>query len=170
MNQQGKELTRSQQDYYWYKEHGICTECRKRKAFNGHVLCEYCMEKRSMYDFRKNNTEEGLAKARKRMKDFTDRRKQLGLCVSCGRPATNGTKCAYHAAKQNEWKRRKRIRGNSDSPGNKFSQRINAGLCMYCGEPQVTGYSLCEYHLEKSREERKRYYEKRKSQVELKGA
>ena len=75
--------------YHWYKEKGICPQCRKENAANGRTLCLNCADKASaaMYRYRDNMSEE-------RRKDFTQKNiehcrmrysnaKANGICVRC---------------------------------------------------------------------------------------
>lgn len=37
-------------DYWWYKEHGICTRCHEEPVKDGHSMCWRCLANRRDYD------------------------------------------------------------------------------------------------------------------------
>lgn len=65
--------------YQQAKESGLCCDCRKRKAVEGHVYCQNCREKRKE-----------LGKIYRRSKDNNalerSERPDYGLCYTCGNP------------------------------------------------------------------------------------
>lgn len=97
--------------YEYYKAHGICVSCHIRDAFNGRVLCEYCLERmarNSARDYQKNRAKY-IAKSEKRK----EQNLAQGLCVNCGKPVCAETKylCSECRLKNNRkarerWRRR----------------------------------------------------------------
>lgn len=138
-------------DYDFYKSNGICPRCRVKNAFYNHVYCEDCLEKIALANikFRDPKAKEYSMRYRDRNKKRYEERKKNGLCVRCGKPATNGTLCAYHYYKRKE--QRKKYSSGRER-GEAFRKRIKNGLCMYCGKPQVYGYKFCEEHLKERQE------------------
>ena len=87
-------------DYWWYKNHGICTDCHSDNAYKGHTRCFDCRLKAlSRNDnYRAKLTDEQREKQReyKRIygKALYHKRKQQGICVDCGkRDAVNNVRC-----------------------------------------------------------------------------
>lgn len=70
--------------YYRRKEAGICTDCGKRKAKEGHTTCEVCTQKR----VERNRLARGTTLCDKNTYKLTH-----GLCVRCGKnPQLEGKK------------------------------------------------------------------------------
>ena len=100
-------------DYYWYKEHGICTDCHHREAIRGQILCPDCRDKKNLakyirYQKHKEeiNEKNKICSERRRAK-----RKAEGLCVSCGKPLdTNKTRCKCCLIKNKTYSERSRIK------------------------------------------------------------
>ena len=78
--------------YWWYKNHGICTNCHKEKAERGKSLCWMCRLKNLSRE-RKPLTEEQLEEKRKRARERYHRMKALHLCPCCGKPAGRTVRC-----------------------------------------------------------------------------
>lgn len=137
----------------YYKRHGICPKCRKKKALDGFVHCEDCLEKIRINNIKyRDKQAEYERRRRERRKVISAQRVVAGICTQCGKkPSWNGLQlCAE--CRRKILNRRKRKEYSGRAPGESFRKRMNAGLCMLCGDPQAEGYKLCEKHLEMQRE------------------
>jgi hypothetical protein len=141
----------------------LCTECGK-EAFNGTVLCKECAEKKRVRDieYQKRRTEEG--KHRLSYKELKDN----GICVYCKKQKASENKvmCDDCRRKQSDKKKSDRI----------FYKEL--GICPRCKKNTIYGdegnclecrsemYSInLKYKdTEKSREQGRRIYYKRKQQ------
>lgn len=133
------------EEYAWYKSHGICPKCQKRKAANGKTKCLQCQgEHIEWYVNWYQNLPPEKLKAKKAResayhKQQRDERKAKGLCVDCGKyPAIqNRTRCRLCSAKQNayqaEYRMKKAIQQGKDCTP-RF-KRTQLGKCYICGEP-----------------------------------
>lgn len=74
-------------DYAYYKSMGICTYCHKENALPNRVYCGKCAKHISEYG------QAHKAQRNKNNRDIMARRRQNGLCVTCGKPTNNGTYC-----------------------------------------------------------------------------
>ena len=143
--------TTSYETYHWYKDHGICVDCKQEEAAKGRTRCLNCLsiiaEKGRARMYKK--TEEELAEInrirREKAKALYDYRKANGLCVICGKPAyRHYTKCYEHHIYYLWYTRRaneKKRKGYAE-----------LGLCRICGKPTVEGKKFCAEHLEQYRE------------------
>lgn len=74
----------------------ICVSCHKEDALNGLQICEKCRKKRTEYQSHylksmpEEKKQERLAINREQRKKRYALRKELGLCVFCGKPAVPG--------------------------------------------------------------------------------
>ncbi len=76
---------------------------------------------------------ERRAKAAAQMRKFNRRRRELGLCVSCGKPAREQkAKCDKCAEKANQ------------QYNQRYRQGREKGLCVQCGKPSSLGKCYCE--------------------------
>ena len=121
----------NKEDYQWFKEHHICTHCRKEQAEAGKTLCLSCLIENRKYKSNK-------IYSRERYKELRQQRKDSGICVNCGvRPQTHGLLCdkCYTTRKlRNE-------RNRSTIPR---SERIGHDLCYICGSPSIQNKCVCE--------------------------
>lgn len=141
--------------YHWYKEHGICVDCKEEDAAPGKTRCLNCLSIRAEQRRERESklSPEELAEKnrikRERGKKLREYRKANGLCDVCGKPAYKGySKCYEHYIyyKRYETKRRqKRNKGYTE-----------LGLCRICGKPTVEGKKFCAEHLEQYREKMRR--------------
>ena len=132
---------KARRDYYhFYKEHGICPGCRKRKPMPGKTFCEACLEKDSERRHGKKMTAEQRAKRNARCRKHRKELKAVGLCPICGkRKSIEGhTLCLECRLKgkrrQVEWRRK-----------NGVNPRDGIG-CYFCGEPKLPGKKVCAKH------------------------
>ena len=146
--------TRSYEYYHWYKDHGICVECRKEKAAKGKTMCPNCLSKIADKRWERYNrmTEEEREEKnrirREKSKALRDYRRANGLCTICGEPVyKNYSKCYRHYIYCMKYTRR----GNEK----KKKGYAELGLCRFCGKPTAEGTKLCAEHLEQYRERMK---------------
>ena len=123
----------NKEDYQWFKEHHICTHCRKEKAETGKTLCLSCLIENRKY--KKKNVDKCLES--QKSKEKRQQRKELGLCVNCGvRPQIHGllcTKCYSTRKVRNERNRSTILR----------SERRSHNLCYICGSPAIQNKGVC---------------------------
>lgn len=92
--------------YHWYKDNGICPACKKEWSAPGHVYCEGCLKVRIQY-----NQKYGAEYNRQRCREYRERMKAAGRCVSCGKPAVpNRCLCAKCAKRNSEGQQVRNIR------------------------------------------------------------
>lgn len=99
--------------YWWYKNHGICTNCHKEKVYQKQSLCLECrLRKLSIAQERRANMTEEERQKRNELKRVSNynlyhQRKDSGICVDCGkRKPVKGVRCEGCRMKNN-WRRRK---------------------------------------------------------------
>lgn len=96
--------------YYFYKSKGICALCGQEQAAKGKVYCLNCLDAHSLREMirrEKENPEQRekrLKKNAESSKERSQKLKQLGLCIRCGkRKPDNGyvtcKMCLYHRRK-----------------------------------------------------------------------
>lgn len=92
----------------WYREHGICYNCRTRDARPGHALCQICTDK--IYASRRKRDPDG-SKSRAYFAERRARFKVLGICIDCRAP-TDGvhTRCKTCMREGREAQQVRRIR------------------------------------------------------------
>jgi hypothetical protein len=112
----------------FYKGIGICPNCRKRAPEPHKALCLECLEKRRESDERYRKTHR-----KKRKNTTTERRKQNGICVTCGiRKAVNGkTRCGICLEKQREQAKERR------GAYLERYERPTYGMCYICGSKEL---------------------------------
>ena len=123
------------------REHGICTNCGREKAFHGKRLCPACLEKEAERTRGRKKSDEHKVREKERYYEH----KQNGICVRCNRQATKGSiYCLEHRIKARNaslrWAKGNRNKGYADS-----------GLCVRCGERPEEGRNLCADCPEKQR-------------------
>ena len=83
--------------YYFYKNHGICVNCRVRNAVKGKTKCPECQKKeRAMaLAYYREHREQQLERQKQYQKIRYKRLKDAGICTLCGKnPAKPGqTRC-----------------------------------------------------------------------------
>ena len=131
---------KAHEEYEFFKARGICTVCRKRRAFDGHTRCAECIERQTLRDAERYANRHNAEMCRKRYY----RHKSTGMCVECGQPADAGNvRCAKCRALNIARLRRNRV-----------SVRKPEGVCWRknCNEPTVNGTRCCERHLQEMRD------------------
>lgn len=125
--------------YDWYKQHGICVECRREFACDGLVRCPECLEK----DCERNKKyvaahhEEHKKYCKEYRKRIYEERKSKGLCTRCGKKAIEGQTLCLSCKLRNKKARQK--------SGIERSMRPSFGLCYRCGNPLNNYEKLCDY-------------------------
>ena len=143
--------TVSYETYHWYKDHGICVDCKEVEAAPGKTRCLNCLsiraEKRREKDSKLTEEERAEINRIKREKSqkLRDYRKANGLCDICGKPVyKNYSKCYEHYLYH---KRVTRQRNEAKKKG-----YAEIGLCRICGKPTAEGKKFCAEHLKQYRE------------------
>lgn len=100
-------------DYWWYKNHGICTTCHAASTDNGRSRCLDCRLKALSYtqEHLALLSDASLAEIAEQKKAYGKKRyhklKEQGICVDCGkRQAVNGVRCTT-CRLLNNYRRRK---------------------------------------------------------------
>ena len=138
-----KQKERKKDDYYFHKEHHICTRCGKYRAKPGGTLCEVCSVKNydRLLKYRENLSEEQRVEQDKKHSEWAKERRRKwaeeGICTECGkRPAVSGHKLCVECKTRTLNKYRR----------NNKEYRRTMGTCAYCDEPRVYGKRTCEKH------------------------
>ena len=118
-------------------EHHICRWCNKAKAFPGRKFCPECLERIAERNARAYAKPDHLPKFREYQRMLYHRRKDAGLCVRCGRPATHGMYCYEDFIKQKRraQKQAEKRRLETLERGNVRQYRLENHLCYHCGAP-----------------------------------
>ena len=139
------------EEYRYYKEHGICVNCRQEEAAKGRTRCLTCLSKIAEQSRARHSklTEEELAEKnrirREKGKALRDYRKANGLCDICGKPAyKHYSKCYEHYIYYKRYEKKRREKKNKGY--------AELGLCRICGEPPAEGKKYCAEHLKQYRE------------------
>ena len=148
-SQREKRNRENRERYAFLKEHGMCVYCGKEKAAPGKVSCLLCadnnVQKATIYNQYKRDREEYNAY----MRELRRKRKEAGMCQSCGRPTHNGkvfcSACgAVRAQRQKDRRREKGIMAR-DLFGNGY-------YCTFCGKDvEKYGDKCCPVCLERER-------------------
>ena len=119
--------------YQWYKEHNICVQCHEYTPAPNRVRCELCLAKDSERHKGRN------IKSRKEyLKKLRAERKSKGLCIDCGKPKCQQSKCYCIDCRIKALRRNKK----TDIP---IEYRVEKGLCKKCGKnPIIQGKKLCQ--------------------------
>lgn len=162
---------RKQDDYQFYKTHGICVRCHEEPAEDGSTMCLGCkmdhrQKSKERYDLQKaagtlpDRTQERAERAAKR--------KESGICISCGsRPARPGKSCCWRCLEKARQRSAERRTENGCSCRSLMGKD---GTCYFCGEPAVQGRKTCPRCYERckaqmlyarSKREGRNYFEQR---------
>lgn len=133
----------------WYKAHGICPVCRREQMQRGFQTCLACRMNMREYKAAKKAemTPEEISECNalnnERVANMREKRKAMGLCVTCGkRKADSGMiTCKFCRAaankKHREWYARRK--------GITRRERMSGYVCYKCCKPiENTGDVLCE--------------------------
>ena len=140
------------ENYKYYKEHGICPQCGVREHAPGRVRCEICLaqnaeSKRRQYE---QETQEQIASRLSNMNTYHKKmrvnRKDSGKCIWCGKPLSAYSSCFCPDCRVKN--QRKNERRKSGIPR---SERPLYGICYRCGKnPVISGRKLCQTCYEQS--------------------
>lgn len=141
--------------YLWYKDRGICIQCRRERAAPGKVRCEECLavEADRTYENRQKMPVEQRKEVNRRNNakriELRRTRAKNGLCASCGKPypeATTFGQCRECRNKRN----RKKLEAKMEHGYIPRSERPTYGMCYRCGSPIDEG-KLCESCIEQNK-------------------
>lgn len=142
-------LDKKNSDRRWVREMckktGICQRCRKNEVFGNEKMCPECRVK----------AYESLMKSRERRQfdshewylNDIKRKKELGLCRSCGRNHVEEGKtyCSKCLEKKRETGKAYRLRMISrNSAKIERNERPSYGLCYKCGKPLDRDGKICK--------------------------
>lgn len=149
-------------EYHWYKQHGICPKCRVNNAFYNRVFCAECLEKQINANIKYKTPEKRKQynqTQRLHKKAQREERKASGLCTRCGkRKAQKGLLCVECWAHRQVYRQREKI--GKLRRGQHFNERKARGVCLYCQGDVVPGKCFCEIHLKGIQESLERNREK----------
>lgn len=137
----GGEAERDVTDKEFYrlrKKAGVCVQCGQEDAFTmaGRSRCSRCAEMGAESKRKLRTVEEKKIRMNAQHNDMEQKRRDMGLCPMCGRPATPGyITCEYCRAKKRNWQRNRR---------NSFHRGEN-GICWTCNKNKsLPGKHLCQ--------------------------
>lgn len=87
------------ENYKYYKEHGICPQCGVREHAPGRVRCEICLAQNAESSARKrlnendNEYDTRMKKMRYYNRSTRSERKENGKCIWCGKPLSAYSSC-----------------------------------------------------------------------------
>ena len=143
-------MTYSYEAYHWYKDHGICVDCKQEDAAPGRTRCLNCLSKNAEQRRKRESKlspeeiEEKNRIKREKSQKLRDYRKANGLCDVCGKPVyKNYSKCYEHYIYYKRYGEKRREKTNKGY--------AKLGLCRICGEPTVEGKKFCAVHLKQYR-------------------
>ena len=126
----------------WLKQHGICVSCGQKSAVANTFQCEDCLYKSQLNNIKYRNLEKERKYYPKR-KEKRKERKNKGLCVQCGKKATNGVLCL-------ECYTRRKTKREEAKHENQHRIWKDSGLCYRCGSPLYKHHKLCKECYDKS--------------------
>lgn len=108
-------------------------------------MCHAC-NTRPIAEGSKSRCEQCLETGRQYAKKQQQERKANGLCMSCGKqsPMEGKTICQDCSVKMTK------------VSADRYHARREAGKCNYCDNDPVPGSTMCQYHLDKTQEQRER--------------
>ena len=94
--------------YRWYRDNGICTNCKRRYAEPGKTLCTDCKREKAA---KADRRDPGREKRRDYNREWRKQKIAEGLCINCGkRDAVEGhTRCSICTRKKRESDQVRRI-------------------------------------------------------------
>jgi len=136
------------EDYEYYKELGLCVQCKKDNAMVGSTVCPECADKKAEYDrlrWEKLKKSSGFPEYQRKHliyeNNLRQKRRDAGICHICGkRPVEKGYARCYECLIE-----RRKNRAKLDIPR---SARPSYGLCYFCGEPVLADKKVCQKHYE----------------------
>lgn len=134
------------ENYKYYKDHGICPQCGVREHAPGRVRCEICLAQNAESKQRQRDTENSerrearLSSMNTYQKKIRRERKASGKCIWCGKPLSAYSTCFCPDCRIKNQKRNE-LRKN----GIPRSERHTYGICYRCGKnPILPGKKLCK--------------------------
>ena len=134
------------ENYKYYKEHGICPQCGVREHAPGRVRCEICLAQNADSSARKRLNENDseydirIKKMRYYNRSTRSERKENGKCIWCGKPLSAYSTCFCPDCRIKNQKNNERRK--SDIPRSEWPAY---GICYRCGKnPVVEGRKLCK--------------------------
>lgn len=136
------ETIRKREDYYFFKEHGICTVCHQEMAEARHTMCLACRMDHNERSHTENRSAESIYAHQQHLKRRRELNLAFGVCTTCGkRDASPGTStCERCRAKSRERSKNKRIANGVISR----EDRDGMGVCYFCGTPTMDGKKVCQ--------------------------
>ena len=144
------------EEYLWYKDHGICVNCKTNKAVRGQTRCPDCREMQR--DAGRKRYQKKQPEIRAYYKDWNkskyEQRKADGVCVRCGKkpPQAGKLSCTRCLIKQSQYKQNSFQRKG----GTPRWLAMDLGLCaVCCKRPTFGRYKLCKVcydHITKKQE------------------
>ena len=149
------------------KKYHMCTICGNKDAFtlNGRALCSECAEKKAEYERERRKNDEFRTKINAYQRDYIKRKKSAGLCVTCGKPVSNGHITCERCLSKERQRAEKTRRENGILP---YSLRyIGETCCLCCKNKALENKKMCKecyekmaligtQNLEKARKNKKR--------------
>lgn len=131
----------SKERYKELDEWGICHSCKKKFKAPGKQFCLDCLDKKKAITarYRENHplTDEQKAVRAEHRKKLYNERKENGLCIRCGKPATHGKYCYKHyiQMRKDSLRRSQKATLARHERGLITDYRKENRLCYYCGKP-----------------------------------
>ena len=142
------------ENYNYYKEHGICPQCGIREDAPGRVRCEICLARNAEAKSkeRERETPEQRAIRLSKMKVYRDKirrdNRSNGKCVWCGKKLSSYSICFCPDCRVKNQKNNNQIKSSITR-----SERPSYGICYRCGKnPVMNGKKLCRECYEQSME------------------
>lgn len=137
-------MAKNKQEYYFYKNLGICVQCNKEKAKEGQSRCQKCLDSAAEYRRKKRSEmtdeQKEIEKQKKRehMRKLREEKKKNGICIWCKKPVSKYSDkfcidCRVASTRRNRAK------------GITRSERVSFGICYICGkEPLFEDKHVCK--------------------------
>lgn len=110
------------------KEHGLCLVCGRPVESEDYYWCDSCRKKASDELKIKRPILVTYEQIKIKKKSLYYDRKEKGLCVYCGKPATHGLYCLDHYIKE-----QKRYQKRKEKTALKIAEREENHICKKCG-------------------------------------
>lgn len=135
----------SMEQYYWYKEHGICVKCKEYEAVPNKVKCEVCLLKESetakkkIDNLTEEQKEERKALRREQERLRREKAKENGICTHCfKRKVVEGKNRCLDCIVKDKKRYIQKQKGKIIR-----SERKHYGLCYICGKASMYNKTLC---------------------------
>lgn len=137
----------TKEEYHFWQDNGICPKCHKNKLMGNEKTCPECRAYFASYQAKRRSDPNKIEHINEMNRIHTNnmhkRRKENGLCITCGRKVIDGkTKCYLCREKANKRNRQKYQKST------KRQQWVANGLCFLCGQECCKGLKVCEKHRE----------------------